>query len=88
MTGSPRSNGPYAYTGQRTLGAANLCRLDGDHTGTPQRGALVFVRRDADDTDPMRMVLVERVERGDTYDARLRDWPRSIWAVRPERPLR
>ena len=78
----------YAYTGERYIGAANLCRLDGDHTGTPEAGALVLVRRHAGDNEPLRMLLVERVRRGDTYDGRHRDWPRPIWAVRPERPLR
>ena len=87
MTGK-RTNGPHAYTGQRFDGQAGLAMLDGDHTGSPQPGALILVRRDADCTDPMRMLLVERVKCGDTYDARLRDWPRSIWAVRPERPIR
>ena len=87
MTGK-RSNGPYAYTGQMHDGMSNLCRLDGEHTGTPERGALILVRRHDGDTDPLRMVLVERVRRGDRYDPKHRDWPNSIWAVRPERPIR
>ena len=81
----PAAERTDAYTGQMHDGQTNLVRLDGEHTGTPQPGALVLVRRCDGDAQPLRMRLVKRVHRGNRYDPKLRDWPNSIWAVRPER---